>query len=347
MKLIHRTLAGLLLVAGFSSAQASTEKVVLKVSHFLPAHTVTQVNFIEPWCEKLNKESKGQIECQIYPAMQLGGSPAQLLTQARDGIADIVWTLPGYTPGRFPVSEIFESPFFVADNESGSRALWDFVQKHAQEEFAGLKPIAVWLNGPNLFHLRNKEVGTADDLKGLKVRAASRLSNKFLAGIGTSATGMPLPQSVEALSKGVIDGLLAPWEVIPAMKINEIANFHVEVKDEQGRGMATSTLIYVMNKKKYDSLSPELKKVIDDNSGPESSAWMGRNISDADVVGRQKTVERGNKIVQMPPAEVAKLKSATENIVQEWIADMNSKGKDGQAIYNDATALVQKHTDAK
>lgn len=345
MKLIHRILAGFTLLAG-CSAQASSEKIVLKVAHFLPAHTVTQVNFIEPWCEKINKESNDQIECQIYPAMQLGGAPPQLLNQVRDGVADIAWTLPGYTPGRFPVSEIFESPFLAADNESASRALWDFVEKHAQEEFAGLKPIAVWLNGPNLFHLRNKEIATAEDLKGMKVRAASRLSNKFLTEVGASAMGMPLPQSVEGLSKGVLDGLLAPWEVVPAMRLNEIANFHVEVKDEKGRGMVTSTLIYVMNKKKYDNLSPELKKVIDDNSGRESSAWMGRNISDADVVGRKLTAERGNNIVQMQPAEVAKLKRASENIVKEWVADMNSKGKDGQAIYDDAVALVQKYSEA-
>ncbi|MBC7204644.1 MAG: hypothetical protein H5U29_14250 [Pusillimonas sp.] len=122
MKLIHRILAGFTLLAG-CSAQASSEKIVLKVAHFLPAHTVTQVNFIEPWCEKINKESNDQIECQIYPAMQLGGAPPQLLNQVRDGVADIAWTLPGYTPGRFPVSEIFESPFLAADNESASRAL--------------------------------------------------------------------------------------------------------------------------------------------------------------------------------------------------------------------------------
>ncbi|WJJ92826.1 hypothetical protein [Neopusillimonas aromaticivorans] len=96
MKLIHRTLAGVLLAAGFT-AQASAEKVVLKVAHFLPAVAIAQTKMMEPWCEKINKESNGQIECQIYPAMQLGGSPAQLLTHARDGIADVVWTLPGYT----------------------------------------------------------------------------------------------------------------------------------------------------------------------------------------------------------------------------------------------------------
>lgn len=346
MKLVQRTLVGLLMAAGLC-AQANAEKVVLKVAHFLPAHTVTQVKFMEPWCEALNKQSNGQIECQFFPAMQIGGSPAQLLTHVRDGIADVVWTLPGYTPGRFPVTEIFESPFFAADNENASRALWDFSQKNAQDEFAGVKPIAVWVNGPNFFNLRAKDAATVEDLKGLKIRAPSRLSNKFLTSLGVSAMGMPLPQAVEGLSKGVLDGLLVPWEVVPAVKLNELTKFHVEVKDEQGRGMATSTMIYVMNKKKYDSLSPELKKVIDDNSGLETSAWAGRVFTEADLAGRKQTAEKGNKITQMPQAEVAKLKSATENIAKEWIADVTSKGKDGQALYNDAVALVKKYSEAK
>ena len=346
MKLIHRTLAGILLAAGFT-AQASAEKVVLKVAHFLPAVAIAQTKMMEPWCEKINKESNGQIECQIYPAMQLGGSPAQLLTHARDGIADVVWTLPGYTPGRFPVSEIFEAPFFATDHASTARALWDFTEKNAQEEFAGLKPIAVWTNGPNHFHLRNKDVATADDLKGLKIRAASRLSNKFLTDIGASAMGMPLPQAVEGMSKGVIDGLIAPWEVVPSVKLNELATNHIEVLDDQGRGMATSTMIFVMNKKKYDSLSPELKKVIDDNSGREHSAWVAGVFAEGDVAGRKATEGRSNKISQLPQSEVAKLKVASENIGKEWVADVSKKGKDGQALYDEAVALVKKYTDAK
>ena len=346
MKLVHRTLAGVLLAAGLT-AQASAEKVVLKVAHFLPAVAIAQTKMMEPWCEKINKESNGQIECQIYPAMQLGGSPAQLLTHARDGVADVVWTLPGYTPGRFPVSEIFEAPFFAPDHESTARALWDFSEKNAQEEFAGLKPIAVWTNGPNYFHLRNKDVATAEDLKGLKIRAASRLSNKFLTQVGASAMGMPLPQAVEGMSKGVIDGLMAPWEVVPAVKLNELATNHVVVLDEAGRGMATSTMIFVMNKKKYDSLSPELRKVIDDNSGREHSAWVASVFAEGDAIGLKATEGRNNKITQLSQPEVAKLKAASNEIAQEWVADVSKRGKDGQALYDEAVALVKKYSEAK
>ncbi len=79
--------------------------------------------------------------------MQLGGTPPQLLSQVRDGVADIVYTLPGYTPGRFPTSEVFELPFVTTNHEASARAMWDFVQSHSAKEFAGLKPLAVWVNG--------------------------------------------------------------------------------------------------------------------------------------------------------------------------------------------------------
>ena len=87
--------------------------MVLKVHHFLPGTSNVHVNLIQPWCDKIGKESGGKLKCQIYPAMQLGGTPPQLFDQAKDGVADIVWTIPTYQAGRFVKSEVFELPFFT------------------------------------------------------------------------------------------------------------------------------------------------------------------------------------------------------------------------------------------
>lgn len=344
-KIIHRTLLGLLIAGGFT-AQANAETIKLKVAHFLPTASTAHWDMIEPWCEKIKTESDGRLECEIYPAMQLGGTPPQLLTQARDGIADIVWTLPGYTPGRFPLSEVFELPFFSPDHQNTTRALWDFVENNALDtEFAGLKPIGVWTNGPNYFHLRDKEVKTVEDLHGLKIRAASRMSNKFLTAVGANAMGMPLPQAVEAISKGVLDGLMVPWEVVPAVKLDELTKYHVEIKDETGNSMATSTMVYVMNQGKYDSLPDDLKKVIDNNSGRETSAWIASRFEAADVKGREAAEKADGVIYSMSEEEVAKLKGASAQIAQEWVDDITDKGMDGQALYEEARALVEKYTE--
>lgn len=331
------------LLAAFAlPVSAQTEPVIIKVAHFLPPVAPMHAKVIAPWCNKLESESQGKLKCQIYPAMQLGGTPPQLLNQVRDGVADVIWTLPGYTPGRFPTSEVFELPFVTTTHEASARALWDFVQAHSLKEFAGIKPLAVWVNGPNVLHFRDKQVKTLEDLKGMKVRAPSRLGNKLLASLGATPVGMPVPQMAESLSKGVIDGALVPWEVVPATKTQELTKFHAESGAD--RAMTTATMIYVMNQKKYDSLPPELKKVIDDNSGREFSAWVAAQHVEADAVGRKITADAGNTIYAIPAEEMARWEAAAKPVTEEWIKETSAKGADGQKLYDDAVALVKKYS---
>lgn len=331
------------LLAAFAlPVSAQTEPVIIKVAHFLPPVAPMHAKVIAPWCNKLESESQGKLKCQIYPAMQLGGTPPQLLNQVRDGVADVIWTLPGYTPGRFPTSEVFELPFVTTTHEASARALLDFVQAHSLKEFAGIKPLAVWVNGPNVLHFRDKQVKTLEDLKGMKVRAPSRLGNKLLASLGATPVGMPVPQMAESLSKGVIDGALVPWEVVPATKTQELTKFHAESGAD--RAMTTATMIYVMNQKKYDSLPPELKKVIDDNSGREFSAWVAAQHVEADAVGRKITADAGNTIYAIPAEEMARWEAAAKPVTEEWIKETSAKGADGQRLYDDAVALVKKYS---
>jgi TRAP-type C4-dicarboxylate transport system substrate-binding protein len=328
-------------LAGIALSSAHAE-VVLKVSHFLPPVSPAHSKFIQPWCDKIAAESKGELRCQIFPAMQLGGTPPQLLSQVRDGVADIVWTLPGYTPGRFPISEVFELPFFTTTHEPSSRALWDFAEKHAMSEFSGLVPIAIWVNGPNQLHLRDKQVRTLDDLKGMKLRAPSRLGNKLLAALGATPVGMPVPQMAESLNKGVIDGALVPWEVLPATRTHEMTKFHAEAGGDYA--MTTATMIFVMNQKKYESLPPAVRKVIDANSGREVSAWVSAQFKGADAAGRAAAEARGNVVYQLAPEEMVRWREATRPVVDEWIKEISARGTDGRRLHDEASALVKQYS---
>lgn len=328
--------------AAMLPALAQAQEVILKVAHFLPPVSPAHTKFIVPWCDRIAAESQGRMKCQIYPAMQLGGTPPQLLSQVRDGVADIVWTLPGYTPGRFPISEVFELPFMTTTHEASSRALWDFVQKNAQPEFAGLQPIATWVPGPYVLHLRDKEVKTLDDLKGMKVRAPSRLGTKLLSALGATPVGMPVPQMAESLSKGVIDASIIPWEVVPATKAHELTRYHAEAGGDYA--MSTATMIYVMNKKKYDGLPPELKKVIDANSGRETSAWIAAQFKSSDAAGRQAAVAHGNTVYAIAPGEIAKWQAAAKPVTDDWVKEVSAKGADGQKLVAEASALVKQYS---
>lgn len=340
-----RLLAGGALAAAFTCASVQAQEITLRVAHFLPPIAIAQTKIIAPWCERIQEQSKGQLKCQIYPAMSLGGTPPQLISQARDGVADIVWTLPGYTPGRFPISEVFELPFMMTTHEASSRAIWDYVQKNAMKEFEGLQPIAVWVNGPNLLHFRNKKVETLEDLKGMKIRAPSRLGNRLLAALGATPVGMPVPQLAESLSRGVIDGALVPWEILPATKTHEMVRYHAGAGAE--RAMTTATFVYVMNKKRYDSLPPHLKKVIDDNSGRETSAWVAQMFRESDADGIKAAQARGNEIYEISQAEIKRWEEATRPVAQEWIRETTAAGHNGQALYDEARALIKKYSEAK
>jgi TRAP-type C4-dicarboxylate transport system substrate-binding protein len=278
-------------------ATAVAQTVTLKVHHHLPAGSAAQTMFIKPWCDKIAQESGDKLKCQIYPSMQLGGTPPQLFDQVKDGLADVTWVLPGYTAGRFPLTEVFELPFMMQNPEATSKALWDYVNQNpgVAAEFKDVKLLALHVHGDGVFHMTGKPVKTLADLKGTKLRAPTRQTNKLLAALGATPVAMPVPQVSEALSKSVIDGALVPYEVVPSVKIQELAKFHSET-DPSEPAIYTSTFVFAMNKAKYDSLSPELKKVIDANSGVALSGLIGKTFLAAFhfVIGQ-------NAGVQLPP----------------------------------------------
>jgi TRAP-type C4-dicarboxylate transport system substrate-binding protein len=339
---IARIAAALTLVAGVT-LHAHAQTVVLKVHHFLPATANAHRVLIQPWCDKVAQESAGRLKCQIYPAMQLGGTPAQLLDQVRDGVADVAWSVPTYAAGRYTRSEVFELPFMATTAKGGSQALWAFVQKNALDEFRGLKLLFMHVHDGAAFHFSKKEVRTLEDLKGMKIRAATRINARMLAALGAAPVQMPLPQVPEALAKGVIDGAIVPWEGIPAVKLQEIAKFHLDVP--AGAPQFSNTIFaFAMNQARYNALPADLKKVIDANSGLETSAWAGEKGFDAALEPHRKLArDRGNRIVTLGDAELQRWMKATESVDDEWVKEVGGKGADGKRLIEEARALIRQY----
>ncbi len=333
----------LALLATMHAGNGVAQEVTLKVHHFLPPHSTTHAGLIVPWCEKIGRESGGRLKCQIYPAMQLGGTPPQLYDQVKDGVADIIWTLPGYTAGRFPTIEAFELPFMMTNAEATARALWHYVQAYSKPEFKDVHALAFHVHGPGYIHMREKQIRTLADMKGMKVRAPTRLTNKLIAAMGATPVGMPVPQVPEALSRGVIDGAVIPWEVVPAVRVQELTRFHTET-DPRFPALYTSTFIFAMNAARYQSLPPELKKVIDANSGAELSAWAGKVFQEADAPGRKLAEERKNQFYTVPAAELESWRKIGQAIHEEWVKEMSGKGHDGKALVESARSLIAKFT---
>ncbi|MDJ0638401.1 MAG: TRAP transporter substrate-binding protein [Paracoccaceae bacterium] len=314
---------------------AFAQEVTLKLHHFLPAQANVPRLILDVWADKVEAASEGRIKIDRFPAMQLGGSPPELLDRTIDGVDDITWTVVGYTPGRFPSTEVFELPFMVEDARDASCAYWTMFQEGMEDgEFANAKILGTWVHGPGMFHTMDP-VETPADLQGMKIRGGSRLVNDLLTAAGATPVGMPVPAVAEALSKGVIDGTTIPWEVTPALKIPELVENHTEF---EGNALYTLTFVLAMNKAKYDALSDKNKAVIDANSGMNFSIFAGGVMQDADGPAREVAVDNGNTIITV--SDTSEWQALAAPVYDNWIADLAGKNVDGQALIARAEGLM-------
>lgn len=335
MKYRNLAILGALAVA----LPAGAQEVTFKIAHFLPSAAPAQQRLLQPWCEDMKKESNGRIACLFFPAMQLGGTPAQLVEQVKNGVADVVWTGPGYSAGRFPAIETFELPFMVTDSASSSKALWKFYQQHAQQEFSAYKVLAFHTDGGQAVHTASKPVVGLTGFSGLKLRTSTRVGARTLAALGGSPVAMPPAQVTEAISKGVVDGSLGAWELVYPTKLSEVTKFHTQPAPGVAHPTAT-VLMVLMNKQKYEGLPADLKAIVDRTTGEVMVNKFGAMFDDVAATTRKKIAEQGDKIATFSATEVAAMKRATESVEEEWAKQVGEKGLDGKKLIAAARELT-------
>lgn len=327
---------------GLSTISAKAAEVTLRLHQFLPPQATVPKKVLKPWGEKLKTESGGKLVIEHFDAMALGGRPPALIDQAIDGVADITMTVVGYTPGRFPRTEVFELPFMMRDPVATALAFQQLVDEDFQSnEYKDLKVLGAWVHGPGVVHTKTG-VSKLEDMQGKKLRGPTRVINDMLKELGATPVGMPLPAVPEALSKGVIEGTVIPWEVSPAIKLAELAGKHTEFSGEEA--LYTATIVLVMNKAKYESLPDDIKAVLDANSGAALSRFAATEMAAADAPGRAIAEKNGNDITVLDANEVARWKAAAQPVIARWVEEMKSKGIDGQALIDKATAAITANT---
>ena len=324
----------------FAGTALAQQTMTLRLHQMLPPQATIPAKAIVPWAQKVEAESGGRIKIQLFHAMQLGGAPPQLFDQARDGVVDITWTVLGYTPGRFNKAEVFELPFMSGSAEQSSKAIQEYVEKFAADEFKDVKLICVHTHGPGLFHTKQPVTGL-ESLRGMKIRGGSRIINNMLVKLGATPVGMPVPAVTDALSKGTIDGTTIPWEVTPSLKVTELVKNHTTFAGAEG--LYTQTFALSMNKAAYDKLPADLKKVIDNNSGIETAAFFGRAMDEGDKAGRAIAEKAGNNIVALDAAETQRWRRTASVVETDWINEVKGKGIDGAKLAAEARALIKKH----
>jgi len=339
MKPLFKTAALATIIAISGATAILAQEVTLRFQHFVSPLSANPTYFMEPWARKIEADSDGRIKVELYPFMQLGGKAPNQYDLIRDGAIDGGWVIPGYQPGRFPEAEAMEMPFMVTKSgEDASKAAWIYTQKHLMDDFADIHLIAAHMHGPGIVHKKGGPIDELADFNGLKLRGPSRPATLLLKKMGATPVGMPVPAFPESLARGVVDGGVITWEMSPSLKLDELTDSHTDVAG--GNSLYNLYFIWAMNKARYNELPDDLKAVIDANSGLMASAWAGRAHDTGDVTGRAAMADGGNIIAEMSPELSAEIRVLGNEVIAEWIEEMDDKGLDGSALISDARAAV-------
>jgi TRAP-type C4-dicarboxylate transport system substrate-binding protein len=334
------TMASVAAPAVMRVAFADVPQFAFKLHHAFSSVSSAHDKFLAPWARQVEAQSGGRIRIDLFPSMQLGGAPADLFDQARDGVADLTWAQPSNTPGRFPKIEVFELPFVPSRRALvSSKAVDDYARANLADEFREVHPICFSCSDRGVLHT-NRPIHTIEEIRDQRLHVQTRFALEAMHWLGAVAVPMPSAQLPLAIAQHVVDGCVDPWNMVPTFKLNDLLKTHTEFSDSS---LSTTTFVLAMNKAAYDKLPRDLKTVIDNNSGQPAATIAGAmwDVQAAAVV--DMVSGRGDPITTLLPEAVAHWRKATEPVVDGWLKDMKEHKVDGGKLLANARALLAKY----
>ncbi len=335
MRPVIRLALSLLFGATLPAAQA---QVVLTASSWLaPTHALTETQ--KAWCDQLEKKTAGKAKCNLLPRGV--AAPPATFDAVRNGLADLSFTVHGYTPGRFVTTQVAEFPFLGDNSEPVSVAFQRIYAKTPamQDEHKGVKVLAVFTHGPGIVFNTKRPITKIDDLAGLKWRVGGGMVNEISKALGMNVTLKPAPESYELLSTGVMDGTLFPAESVESFKIDKVVRYGTTFPG----GLYNTSFVFMMNQAKYDSLPPEVKKAVDELSGEVAARMFGQGWDKVDRRGLAFMQAAG---VQMSKADAAFVKAVTDKtapLIENWAKAAEAKGmKEPKKVLAEMRAEIAK-----
>lgn len=321
---------------------AADAPIALKLHHSFSAVSGAHEWFLVPWARKVESEAQGRIRVDIFPSMQLGGSPARLYDQVRDGMTDLAWLLPSNTPARFAKIEVFELPFVPSRRALvNSRALQDYAAANLADEFADVRPICFSCRDHGIVHAK-RAIKTISDLKGLRLHVPHRIARETIHALGGEGISIPSAQLPMAIAGHVIDGCLDPWDLVPSLRLDNLLKEHTDFAE---LSLSTATFVLAMNKATYERLPGELKAVVDANSG-QAAAGMAGTMWDVEARAVAELVGgRGDPINVLTAEDIVSWRKATEPVIGLWLKEMRARKIDGADLVASANTLLAKYAD--
>ena len=320
---ISRLTAAIALASAFAaSAPALAQTTTVKYSNWLPAGQAMRVEVIEPWIAEVEKITQGRVKIDTLPKV-VGTVPAQF-DVARDGQADLVVFIPGYTPNRFDILEVAQLPFMGDDPERLAPVVDRFYRKNlaSYNELKGVHPLSVYVVSPGQLFNRVRPIKTLADIKGLKIRSPQASSTQALTLLGGVPVSKPVSETYELLSSGVLDGTFMPPESIPAFKLTDLVPYATIVPG----AIYNTILVLGINEDKWKSISQADRDAITKISGDAFARNIGRAYAKGDKAAFDTIRKAGRTVEVLSEPVVAEMKKALQPIEKDWIEKARKKG---------------------
>lgn len=305
----------------FSTANAE-EPIKLTYSCFFPA-THIQSKLAEAWCKEVEKRTNGKVKVEYYPG--------QTLTKAKvcydgvvQGLSDVGFSVLGYTRGRFPLMEVVDLPLGYTSGVQATKVANAVHGAFKDKVLTDTEVMYLHAHGPGLVHTKTKAVKKLEDMKGLKFRSHGT-SAKVVKALGGTPVAMPMPETYQALQKGVVDGAVYPIEANKGWKLGEVIDFVTL----DFPAAYTTTFFVVMNKDKWKSLPDDVKKTITEIN-KEWAVKHGKAWDTSDEEGKKYLLEKKRTLIELSPEEGKKWKAAVAPVLSGFVEDMKKKNLPGK-----------------
>ncbi len=322
-------------VAGLTLAFASVASAqeILRLTTHTPAQAFITKDILDVWASRVTEETGGTLEVQVFPAGTLGRDAAIHLDMVKDGVADLAFIVPGYTPGALSEATVIELPNLIPSATIGSMAATRMVEegRWPGQGMENIRILGMFTTSPVLLATRER-VETLEDVKGMNLQGAGPVLLSTIEAIGaTPVGGISVTKIAESLNRGLLDGTINEWVALTIFRIKDEAKYHLEVN------LGSSPLTLIMNRERYDGLSPEHRAAIDKHSGQALAALFGAEFDKNIAAFTAASMQDSDRVFStLSPDQAAAWNGRIRTVIDKWIADTPN----GRELYDRFAAAI-------
>jgi TRAP-type transport system periplasmic protein len=289
------------------------EEAVLLFGTSTPPGTHISIRVFHPWAERINEQGKGVVKIDVRDGMEIA-NPGNFYTRVREDVIQIGWGSHNSVPGTFPLSGFSNLPFQTESSETSSVAFWRLIKAgYFDAEYKDIVPLFVQIYPQSQIHLA-KVPKSPDDIAGLRLMVVAKTNADVAIRLGAAPISLLLPELYQGLQRNTVDGALMSWTAFQPFKLAEVTTYHIDT------ALGTPPAMVFMAKKRYDSLSTEVRKIIDQNSGEAESRALGKAWDEVAEEARQAVKRDPKHSVVTPSAELtAKWQAAVAPVTDAWV----------------------------